>query len=74
MKHNGARIFRDIHVSGHAAREDLRDFLTMLKPKHIIPAHGFTHMTKALRGLTKEMEIDQDKVHLMTNGMFLKLE
>ncbi|MBI2137980.1 RNase J family beta-CASP ribonuclease [Candidatus Woesearchaeota archaeon] len=34
------RIFKDIHVSGHASKEDLRDLINMVKPKHIVPAHG----------------------------------
>ncbi len=34
------RIFRDVHVSGHAAKEDHRDLLELVKPKRIIPAHA----------------------------------
>jgi len=40
LKNQHVRIFTDIHVSGHAAREDSRDLIELAKPKHIIPAHG----------------------------------
>jgi ribonuclease J len=40
LKLSGIRIFKDIHQSGHAAKEDLRDFINLVKPKNIIPAHG----------------------------------
>ncbi len=36
----GARIFEDLHVSGHAYREDHYEFIQLLQPQHIIPAHG----------------------------------
>ncbi len=35
-----ARIFKDVHASGHASREDHRELINMLKPENIIPAHA----------------------------------
>jgi len=49
------RIFKDIHVSGHAAREDLRDLINIVNPKNIIPAHGDTSMNNALKALALEI-------------------
>ena len=40
FKKKGVRIFNNLHVSGHAGREDLRDFINLVNPEHIIPAHG----------------------------------
>ncbi len=40
LKERGVRILKDIHVSGHAAREDLRDLIRMVKPEYFIPAHA----------------------------------
>ena len=34
------RIFRDIHCSGHAFREDMRDLIRIIKPRILIPAHA----------------------------------
>ncbi len=55
LRQNGVRIFKDIHQSGHAAREDLRDFINMLKPRNIFPAHGNHKMKDSLAGLAEEM-------------------
>jgi ribonuclease J len=73
LKDEGVRIFRDIHVSGHAAREDLRDLINLVKPKHIIPAHGNIQMTAALSDLATEMGYEADNIHLMRNGQKVQL-
>src|SRR3989338_3526380 len=53
LKAYNVRIFKDIHQSGHAAREDLRDLITMLKPKKIIPSHGNPLHKEALAELAE---------------------
>jgi len=68
------RIFRDIHVSGHAAKEDLRDLLTMLKPKHLIPAHGNTDMKNALSKLAEEKGYSKHNIHILSNGYSVVLK
>ena len=35
----GARIYDDIHVSGHLAQEGLYEMISALQPQNIIPAH-----------------------------------
>ena len=40
LRSRGVRIFRDVHVSGHGAREDHRELLEMLRLEHIIPIHA----------------------------------
>jgi ribonuclease J len=73
LKEKGVRIFRDIHVSGHAAREDLRDMIHLVKPKHIVPAHGNMQMTAAMSDLATEMGYAPENIHLMRNGQRLRL-
>jgi len=55
LKYIGCRIFNDVHVSGHAGREDLRDFINMIHPEHIIPAHGDLSKLTALAELASEL-------------------
>jgi ribonuclease J len=55
LKQKGVRIFTDVHVSGHAAREDLRDFINMVNPEHVIPAHGDLSKLSALAELANEL-------------------
>ena len=70
----GARIFDDLHVSGHAYREDHYEFLQMLQPRHIIPAHADMKMTAGYADFASELgyTLDND-VHLMRNGQRLKI-
>ncbi len=65
----GARIFSDLHVSGHAYREDHVEFLNLLNPQHIIPAHADLTMTAGYADFAGDFgyTIGND-IHLMKNG------
>ena len=65
----GARIFDELHVTGHAYREDHYDFVHMLNPQHIIPSHGGLDMSGAYAAFASELGYTLQKdVHLMSNG------
>ncbi len=49
------KIFKDIHVSGHASREDHRDLLNMIHPKYIVPVHGEVTLKEGMIELAEEM-------------------
>ncbi len=68
LKQNKVRIFKDIHVSGHASREDLRDMIAIVKPKHIIPAHGTKEMLNATSNLAIEMGYPLANIHRLKEG------
>ncbi|MBU4501038.1 MAG: RNase J family beta-CASP ribonuclease [Nanoarchaeota archaeon] len=68
------RIFSDIHVSGHAGREDLRDLIKITNPEHLIPAHGDQQMLKSFAQLAEDMGYHRKKnVHVMDDEKILKL-
>ena len=70
----GVRIFDNIHVSGHAGREDLRDLISMINPEHIIPAHGSLAQLSPMIDLAKEMGYKPGKdCHLVQDGQKLRL-
>jgi ribonuclease J len=74
LKKLNVRIFTDIHVSGHSSREDLRDMITMIKPKNILPTHGEQTMMNAFNSLAQEMGYKLNKnLHPLTNGQRIKL-
>jgi len=74
LHRTGVRVFDNIHVSGHAGREDLRDLISMLNPEHIIPAHGSLMQLTPMMDLAKEMGYKPGKdCHLMQNGQKLRL-
>jgi len=70
----GVRIYKDIHVSGHGSREDIRDLINMLNPQHVIPSHGHHKLTAPAAELAIEMGYNKREVHQMKNGETLTLE
>ena len=65
----GIRIFKDIHVSGHGSREDLRDLINMVNPENIIPCHGPPKLMKGTNNLGEEMGYKTNKtLHPSHNG------
>jgi ribonuclease J len=69
LKGNGARIYTNAHVSGHAGREDHRDFIRMLQPEHIIPSHGDLEMLAAYTELAEEEGYKMgNDIHVLRNG------
>jgi len=74
FKKRGVRIFNNVHVSGHAGREDLRDFVNMMNAEHIIPAHGEKEKLLPMVELCNELGYKTGKnVHLMSDGDILKI-
>jgi len=74
LKEMHVRIFTDIHVSGHAAREDIRDFIKIMKPKHYIPTHGDPAMIFSAIDLARELGYVLEKnSHILQDGIKFKL-
>jgi ribonuclease J len=48
------RMFRDMHVSGHASKEDHRELLRIVNPEYIIPSHGEFDMISSWGILAEE--------------------
>ena len=69
------RIQTDVHVSGHGAREDMRDLINILKPKHVIPAHGSLQQETPLIELAGELGYKFGETsHLSPNGKILRFD
>jgi len=65
----GVRIFDDLHVSGHAYREDHYEFLHLLNPQHVIPAHGDINMTGSYAKFAEEIGYTLgNDLHILRNG------
>ncbi|MBN1646327.1 MBL fold metallo-hydrolase [Candidatus Woesearchaeota archaeon] len=73
LKSRKVRMFKDVHVSGHASKEDHHDLLELVRPEHIIPTHGNKKMRRALRNLAVDMGWKKNHVHLLKNGQTLIL-
>lgn len=63
----------DIHVSGHAYREELRLLISLTRPQYFIPSHGeFRHLYKNAR-LAEEQGVPKDQIFILNNGDVLEL-
>jgi len=68
----GARVvYRDIasvHVSGHAAREEIKTLINMVKPQYAMPFHGeYRHLVK-FRKTAFELGIPEENVIISAIG------
>ena len=73
LSKQGAKLFHykmlDIHASGHANKEDIKLMLNLIKPKYVMPIHGYYYMQKLMGDLAKEtLGIDSDHVILGSCG------
>jgi ribonuclease J len=74
LKMQGARIYDDIHVSGHLSQEGHYQMLDALQPEHLIPAH------QNLKGLSGYVELASSEgykigrdLHPTANGNTIQL-
>jgi ribonuclease J len=68
----GANVIYDpvyqVHVSGHARREELRLLLNLIRPKFFIPVHGeLRHLTQH-KLLAQEIGIPPENIVVVENG------
>jgi len=62
----------DIHVSGHAFREELKLMINLTKPEYFIPVHGeFRHLILHAR-LAKDVGIAENKILIAENGQVIE--
>ena len=74
IHHMHGRIFKDIHVSGHGSREDIRDLIKIVTPDTIIPAHGNMQKLASVATLATEMGYMLGKsIYLLQNGQYVRL-
>lgn len=64
---------RDIHVSGHASREELKLLLNMVKPKYFVPVHGeYRHLVRHVQ-LAQEVGIPARNTFVLEKGDVLSI-
>lgn len=71
----GVRLYKDIHTSGHAQKEDHRDFITFLQPENIVPSHGPIQKQGDYLQLAREEGYTLEKdIFLSENGRTIEIE
>jgi ribonuclease J len=74
LKMQGARIYDDIHVSGHLREEGHYTMLQALQPQHVVPAH------QNLKGFSPYVDLAESQgyalgrdLHVTRNGNMIQL-
>ncbi len=65
MKEQGVRIYKNVHTSGHAKKEDHRDFIKFFDPDNIVPSHG--HIQK----LGSYVELARQEGYTLNKDIFI---
>ncbi len=63
----------DIHVSGHASKEELKLMLNMVKPKYFMPVHGEYRHLKYHYKLADKSGIPKENIFILEDGMVLEI-
>ncbi|PSQ02850.1 ribonuclease J [Halobacteriales archaeon QS_5_70_17] len=74
LQMQGARIYDDIHVSGHLREEGHYEMLDALQPQHVVPAHqdmkGFAPYATLAKNQGYQLGRD---LHVTSNGNMIQL-
>lgn len=64
----------DVHVSGHAKREELKLIQSLVKPEFFIPVHGeYAHLMQHV-SIAQELGMSKDNIFVMENGDVLEYD
>jgi ribonuclease J len=68
----GAEVFyekvSEVHVSGHASKEELKLLLNLVRPKYFIPVHGeYRHLVYHAQ-LARKVNIPEENVFIVEDG------
>ncbi len=65
--------YRQVHVSGHASREELKLMLNFTRPKYFVPIHGeYRHLVRHAQ-LAQDVGLPRDNIFILRNGDVLEL-
>lgn len=74
---HGAKVIyermADVHVSGHACKEELKLMLTLTKPKFFIPVHGEARHLYQHKELAEELGIPEEEIFVTEIGDVVEL-
>ncbi|MDL2235571.1 ribonuclease J [Christensenellaceae bacterium OttesenSCG-928-L17] len=63
----------DVHVSGHARREELKLMLNLTKPKYFIPVHGEYRHLRMHAMLAEDMDVLEENIFVASIGDIVEL-
>ena len=76
LNRTGARVYHGrnakVHVSGHAAQDELKTFLNVIRPQSFVPVHGEYRHLRAHAELAKEMKVPD--VNILEDGDMITID
>jgi ribonuclease J len=74
----GAKVYypgntTNLHVSGHAFQDDLRQLLNLVNPKFLVPMHGEYRHLKAHGEMAELSGMTSDEIMILENGDCLEI-
>jgi len=61
----------DIHASGHARQEELKEMISIMKPKFFFPVHGQFSMLASNAKLAQSVGIKEENIIFTENGQII---
>ena len=75
---NGVKVVNDsieeVHVSGHACREEIKLMMALLKPKYFMPIHGENRHLYANKEIAEFMGIPSQNIFISELGKVLEID
>ena len=75
---NGVKVVNDstedVHVSGHACREEIKLMMALLKPKYYMPIHGEDRHLYANKDIAEFMGIPSSNIFISEVGKVLEID
>ncbi|MEE9284445.1 MAG: ribonuclease J [Dehalococcoidia bacterium] len=77
LMRQGAHVLYDkldqVHVHGHAAQEELKTMISLVRPRYFVPIHGeYRHLVRHA-SLAQSMGVPQEHVFVLEDGDVLEL-
>ncbi|MFZ5996784.1 MAG: ribonuclease J [Nitrospirota bacterium] len=63
----------EIHVSGHASKEELKLMMNMVRPRYFVPVHGEYRHLKYHAKLAEKSGIPKENIFILNNGTILEV-
>ncbi|HXD80995.1 MAG TPA: ribonuclease J [Candidatus Acidoferrum sp.] len=77
-RHGADRVFYaevgNVHVTGHAQRDELREMLDAVRPRNFIPVHGEYRQLLLHSEIAREAGIAQDRIIVVEDGETVELD
>jgi len=64
----------DVHVSGHATRQDIRDMIAQTQPDYYVPVYGNHFFLKEARNLAIDMGFKKENIVVPDNGSIIEAD